>query len=400
MKKLLYIILPLLLWSCLETDVENKNPYADDMHKLTISLRLPAEYKGLDLTGVSIELRDNANGATYKGVSDNTGKASVYVLNGVYSATLAAEISSERFNASLSGIIVDDEDTDVEMKLLSSKTGEILIKEIYCGGCLKLPAQGSYNLDSYMILHNNTDHTLYLDSLCFATLDPYNSNSSSVWKSDIDFAPLIQAVWQFPGDGMSHPLESGKDAVISIFGAIDHSSQYPLSVNLNKPDYYVCYNPGLFPNTNYHPAPGNNISEDHILDVVMKMGKANAYTFSVNSPAVVIFKSVGCTMTEFINAPGNVVTKKGSDDKIICLPNDWIIDGVEVFNGQQTNNKKRINASVDAGYITLSNVHESKTLMRKVDESLSEFIGFEVLMDTNNSSNDFYERQSQSLHED
>lgn len=399
MRILTYIIPALLLLSsCI--DLENGNPYAEDMHRLSISLQLPPDYQGLDLSGINVEIRDNANGVTYNGISDNTGTIRLDVLNGVYSATLAATISYEQFNASLSGIIVGGTDCHTVMNLLHSRTGDIVIKEIYCGGCLKLPAQGNYNTDSYIILHNNTDHTVYLDSLCFATLDPYNSNASSQWNPDDDFSPLIQAVWQFPGNGTSQPLESGRDAVISIYGAIDHSSQYPLSVNLNKPDYYVCYNPGLFPNTSYHPAPGNNIRQDHIMDVVMKMGKANAYTFSVNSPALVIFKSVGCTMKEFVNVPENIIQKPGSDDRIIRLPNDWIIDGVEVFNGQQTNNRKRINASVDAGYVTLSNVHESKTLMRKVNEEKSEALGYEVLIDTNNSSTDFYERQSQSLHED
>ena len=37
--------------------------------------------------------------------------------------------------------------------------------------------------------------------------------------------------------------------------------------------------------------------------------------------------------------------------------------------------------------------------MRKVDESQSAASGYEVLMDTNNSMNDFYEREKQSLHE-
>lgn len=394
----MFILTMFLCVSCI--DLSENNPYATELHRLSITLGLPSEYAGLNLSGVSVELRDNANGASYTGVSDKDGVIAVDVMNGVYTATVATEISYERFNGSLSGIIVDGKDCSARMDLLHSRTGDILIKEVYCGGCLKLPAQGYYNLDSYVILHNNTDHTLYLDGLCFATLDPYNSNASSVWDKDIDFAPLIQAVWQFPGDGTSHPLESGKDAVISVYGAIDHSSQYPLSVNLNKPDYYVCYNAGLFPNTTYHPAPGSNIREDHILDVVMKMGKANAYTFSVNSPAVVIFRSEDCTMNEFVNVPEHIIQKPGSDDRIICLPNEWIIDGVEVFNGQETNNKKRLNASVDAGYVTLSNTHESKTLMRKVNEARSEALGYEVLVDTNNSSTDFYERQNQSLHEE
>ena len=37
--------------------------------------------------------------------------------------------------------------------------------------------------------------------------------------------------------------------------------------------------------------------------------------------------------------------------------------------------------------------------MRKADESLSAEQGFEVLQDTNNSTEDFYERETQSLHQ-
>jgi len=36
--------------------------------------------------------------------------------------------------------------------------------------------------------------------------------------------------------------------------------------------------------------------------------------------------------------------------------------------------------------------------MRKTDEVISEAFGFEVLQDTNNSTEDFYESETQSLH--
>lgn len=400
MRRLIYLILPaLFMCSCM--DLENDNPYSQDLHTLKVQLVLPDEFRGLPLDGIPVEIRDNANGAVFSRTSDSDGIVDIVLPNGVYSATLAATVDYELFNGSAGGIVVDGKDCSIEIRLLHSRTGDILIKEIYSGGCMKLPAQGTYNQDSYVMLHNNTDHTVYLDSLCFATLDPYNSNASAVWTEEqiSQFAPLIQAIWQFPGNGTSYPLASGKDAVISVYGAIDHTAQYPLSVNLNRPDYFVCYNPTLFPNTSYHPAPGDSIREDHILNLPIKMGKANAFTFSMNSPAVVIFKTVGCSLEEFISKSENVIQKPGSDDRIVCLPNDWIMDGVEVFNGQQTNNKKRISASVDAGYVTLSNVHESKTLMRKVNDARSQTLGYEVLIDTNNSSSDFYERQVQSLHE-
>jgi len=386
-----------MLSSCL--NLEDSNPYQANLHQVELQLVLPAGFNDLKLEGVMAELKDNANGLVFEGVSDSRGVISINVPNGVYSATLSAEIDNEIFNASKQGIVVSGKPATGTLNLLHSKTGDIVIKEIYCGGCMKLPVQGVYNADSYIIVHNNSDKLQYLDGLCFATVDPYNSNSSTVWPEESTFAPLIQAVWQIPGDGSSHPLNPGEDAVIVVYGAIDHSATYPLSVNLDKEDYFVCYNELSFWNTSYHPAPGANIRKDHILDVVLKMGKANAYTFSINSPAVVIFRAENQSIKDFVSSSDNVIQKSGSDDRIVCLPNEWIIDGVEVFNGQATNNKKRISASVDAGYVVLSNTHESRTLMRRVNETKSQKLGYEVLVDTNNSSRDFYERQSQSLHE-
>lgn len=84
-----------------------------------------------------------------------------------------------------------------------------------------------------------------------------------------DFAPIVDCIWQFGGNGTSFPLAPGADAVIAVNGAIDHAAQYPLSVNLNKPGYFACYNNVYYRNTMYHPAPGDQISRDHYLDVVI-----------------------------------------------------------------------------------------------------------------------------------
>ena len=40
-----------------------------------------------------------------------------------------------------------------------------------------------------------------------------------------------------------------------------------------------------------------------------------------------------------------------------------------------------------------------ENMFRRTDETQTEAMGYEVLMDTNNSSDDFYERDEQSLHE-
>ena len=54
---------------------------------------------------------------------------------------------------------------------------------------------------------------------------------------------------------------------------------------------------------------------------------------------------------------------------------------------------------MDAGYATLSSTFNSLSLARRTDTEASEAEGFEVLMDTNNSSADFVELEKQSLRE-
>ncbi len=398
MRKYLTIILLSVLAavSCLRLD--ESNPYEADLQELSINLQMPEGYEGADLSDVTVTLTDINSDASYEAQSDASGTARLSLPGGLYRATVGSLIADERFNGSKGGIILGGAPLSVDLQLRRSASGDILIKEIYCGGCMKLPEEGTYHTDSYIILHNNSDHTVWLDSLCFGTLDPYNSNSAAVWDEDIEFSPVIQAVWQFPGEGKTYPLSPGEDAIVAVYGAIDHSAHYPLSVNLNRSDVFTCYSPTYFPNATYHPAPGDKVSRDRFLNVVIKTGKSNAYTFSINSPALIIFRAQGQTIQEFVSGSDNVINKPGSSyDRIVCVPNDWVIDGVEVFNGQSSTNTKRVNASIDASYVTLSNVHEGRTLMRRVNESRTEQLGYEVLVDTNNSGYDFYERETQSL---
>ena len=95
-----------------------------------------------------------------------------------------------------------------------------------------------------------------------------------------------------------------------------------------------------------------------------------------------------------------MIQKPGSTiDRVVKIPNEWILDGVEIYYGGSSNNKKRLSPSIDAGYVTQSALYDGKTLFRRTDEEASNEAGYEILEDTNNSSNDFYEREKQSLHD-
>lgn len=404
MKKIIYILTTLFLTaSCL--DLNSSDPYQATLNVLTVTADWSVD--GLERSGALVKVEDMNTGSAYSSVTDEAGMAEFTLPDGLYRVNLSGQSEDMVFNAAADKVALSCDRT-LTLSLAVSKAGTIVIKEIYCGGCKRLPQEGDYQYDKYFILHNNDFRVQYLDGLCFGTLSPNNSNGANPWVSAggdglsslPDFLPVIQAVWKFPGDGDDFPLQPGEDAVVCLCGAIDHAAQFPLSVNLNKPDYFVCYNTTYFPNTTYHPAPGDRISADRYIDVVVKTGKANAYTFSINSPTLVLFRPEDTTIEDYVRLADTIIPVPGSNvDNVVKIPFEWVVDAVEVFNGTSSSNTKRLVPSLDAGYVTLSDIYLGHTLMRRTDEARSASSGYEVLVDTNNSMNDLYERETQSLHE-
>ena len=366
--------------------------------------------------GVSVYLENIGNGATYRTETGADGKAVFPAVLGRYRVVARREAEVPGQGGGLEKVIyvgardnirVDNQDLELPLPLFETAPSTLVITEAYFGGCKKLPYEGDYQSDQYLLLHNNSAEDQYLDSLCVGCLAPYNSSATNHWVKPgpdgglvyEDYAPIIQAVWQFPGNGTNFVLHPGEDAVLCFRGAIDHTRQFPLSVNLDKSDYFVTYDIQNFPNPTYHPAPGPNIRADHYLIMVKKMGIANAYTISVNSPALVIFRTKGITVQDFVEDESNIEQVPNSQDKVVKLPWEWIVDGAEAFVASSNNNIKRLHPRVDGGYVTFSQSFLGHTIFRRKDDIMSAQSGYEVLYDTNNSSFDFYEREVQSLHE-
>ena len=404
MKRLSAILLALTLWACTG---EYHSPWPDSLVTLSVNVFYPEDYAHSVHEGASVRVEEVSSGALYAAKTDRNARAELLLPPGIYRISCHDRNGRDLFNGTSDKMVVTQSCT-VDLNLSHSLAGTLVIKELYTGGCSKAPEEGVYQSDQYVIIHNNDTETTYLDSLCFGTLSPYNSTAVNYWVEHDpetggtifpDFAPVVTVVWQIPGDGSRFPLGPGEDAIIALRGAIDHAAQYPLSVNLNRPDVFVCYNPTYFPNTLYHPAPGDKVQPERYAKVVFKRGTANANTVSMASPTFVLFRAHGMPIEEYVELPDVVQTAKGnSADHVVKVPYGWIVDGVEVFDGRSTGNAKRLSPAADAGFATLSDVSKGHTVRRKVDETASAENGFEVLMDTNNSSNDFYESEIQSLH--
>ena len=371
------------------------------LNTLKVTAMYPEGYSSFRRAGVEVTAENVSNGYLFRGETSDDGSATITLPNGIYRVSVSDRIGTSIFNGASDRVRVCDGNESIDLPLVYSKAGTLVIKEVYTGGCSKFPQEGTYQSDKYFIIHNNDSRTAYLDSLCFGTLFPWNSTSSNPWSDNpaytLDNVVIGQAIWQFGGDGTTFPLAPGEDAVVVLCGAIDHSMQYPLSVNLNNEDYFVVYNLTYLTMTSYHPAPGDRIRQERIIGCPEYFGQAKAVTISMNSPTLVLFRAEGMTIQEYLSShPQSQVP--GGSEKVRPIPVEWVIDGMEAFNGASVSNSKRLSTKVDAGYVSFSEVYKGRTLMRRTDEAASAEKGYEVLMDTNNSTTDFYERETQSLH--
>lgn len=398
----------ILLGTGCNATLDPEKRYDRTLCQLNVELKYPAPYEKYAREGVRVTISDIKSQNVYVSETDNNGCVSFNIPQGYYNIVASDKVSTTLFNGSSPQVRVVEDLLDFRIDMEVSYASSIVIREIYFSGCTKYPVEGTYQNDKYVIIHNNASSVYYLDGLCFGMVDPYNSTGTNVWTSVDpntgqvvypDFLPIADCVWQIKGSGTDFPLQPGGDAVIAINGAIDHSAQFPNSVNLNRSDYFVLYNEVLYPNTSYHPVPGDQIRQDHILELLVKVNASNAYPFSNLCPTAILYKAQGCTMAEYIQEENVIIPKPGATNgaRVVMIPVDWALDAVEVYTGQSSDNRHRLPSRLDAGAITFYGQKQGHVVSRKVDENLTSELGYTVYVDTNNSDNDFVELDTQSI---
>lgn len=389
------------------TSFDDAHPYEADLLTLEIASIYPAGYESAAQSGVAVKASEITNGNSYTARTDAAGRASFRMPRGVYRIAVADRREDAIFNGALEEVrLTGNTPQRLELLLFRSVPGTLVIKEIYCGGCPMTPATGNLQNDQYVILHNNDNRTQYLDDLCFGIVAPSASGANNNWVTTVDgelkfqeFAPVFECVWQFGGKGNDFPLAPGEDAVIAIRGAVDFTQDFPLSVDLNRPEYFATFSRLHFENEKLNLTPGDKIQPSHLLQVVKKTGVSKAYSLSINSPAVIIFRpEEGLDFDAYLDDDSRcVATDPAGSAKCIKVPWEWILDGVEVF--YSTNNHKRLKTEIDAEAFSFSVTFQRHTIHRKLDETATAANGYPIYVDTNNSSADFYERPTQSLNE-
>ncbi len=316
---------------------------------------------------------------------------------------------------------------------------QIIIKELYNGGCPKDAGTGAFQMDKCIILYNNCGQQAVVNNLGFAIGTPYNGHANNnnfnedgslVYEAE-GFTPAQNGIWYYPGALVIEPYSQ---VVINCMSAIDNTQTYSQSVNYANADYYCMYDPESgYDLASYYPTPADVIPTSHYLKAI-KYGQGTAWMLSMSSPALFIFQVQGMSTADYFNDANNLWYSVGEQqtpvNACVKVPNEWIIDGMEVFdNSRVSDSQKRLTADIDAGYVGLTN-KLGHVLYRNVDKEATEALpenagklvynyslGVDqstdpstidaeasmkqgahiVFLDTNNSTADFHERQKCSL---
>lgn len=354
----------------------------EDVKIFDIKVQLAYESAPKAVENVAIVLADAA-GISYDGVTDATGTAAFKVPAGRYTATSAAfkevvEGVVYTYSGSNNAVAVIDE-TTVSFRIGLNKLTkqQIIIKELYCGGCPSTVAGTSFTGDSYVVLYNNSEIEADATNIAIGILAPYGSNQSNkYYNSDNvllyekeDWVPAIGGIWSFNSTVKIAPYSQ---IVVSVFGAVDHTATYPASVNLGKAEYYAMVKNTQYNNKKY--VVSDAIPAAHYLTCV-PFTQGNAWALSVNSPAVFIMKATKEeveAMSKNTEAFDHTLGTSAAHN-VVKVKKSSIVDALEVWNGAKpvSESKYRLSPDLNSGYVMMTNVL-GYSIYRNVDKAATE----------------------------
>jgi hypothetical protein len=439
-KSLLYVMISALLltYSCKDKDDDEIKTF-----NVKIQLIYPADYQAT--AGINVKLENTLTQASFDAQTNDGGIAEFIVTAGTYEASVTEKrvsgLNTVLLNGIKSNLIISDAWTGNEitqLPLSESKTNQLVIKELYIGGCQRNDGSGSFAYDKYVILYNNSDEVATLENVCLGMVNPYNSQASNadiidgkLFYEAEGWIPAGTGIWTFR---QTVTLNPGKQIVIALTNALDNTVTYSNSINFSNPDYYCTYDIEQYPNTTYYPSPVQTIPTSHYLKAY-HYGTGNAWPLSVTSPAFFIFKTEDVSPADFAADADRTNLYNNSTTQVRKkVPVEWVVDGIEVYAQGNAANKKRLTAAVDAGYVEHTNTR-GYSLYRNVDKEATEAIegntgklvynyalgtagviengttdpsGIDaeasikagariIYKDTNNASNDFHQRSRASL---
>jgi hypothetical protein len=388
------------------------------------------------LTGIKVKIKNQLNSSELAQSSDNNGlaifnsvspgvyniEATIAVQKAQYESITGLPLSTDSvvFNATLTNTTLNSSTNNtVELKLAFGKIGDWVIKQIYYAG--SHTTNGALYRDQFVEVYNNSNKVLYADSLYVAEIFGSNTVSPDYTKGyyindgalkgqydwtkalgmsagigAVDKFTYIKSLYRVPGNGTTYPIQPGQSFVIAQT-ALNHKAPYTSTTNttisIKDPSLTVDLSGAEF-----EVYLGNVISNPINSDID-NPGVPNLAVLTyfgrdwvMDNPgrdAFAIFKTSVDIPTAWKKYPDPSVAAIDADtDLHYQVPNSAIIDAVEIQHSTPSSRvPKRLISTLDAGaYNVPGGQYSSQSAIRKTAKTVS---GRKILMDTNNSTNDF-----------
>ena len=361
---------------------------------ISIQLQMPSEFKADDFAGHEVVMALGNHRLT--ATTDQHGLATFEgLIPDVYDISCAWELTGDDYHrltadaqvvsgATVSGSINARLIKEAETILLPTNLSinrDILIGKVYYAGS-KDNNNRTYMAGKYVELYNQSDDPCDVSGLYIGLVEAESKQAytlENLHDAYADSVVLLKQVFRIPADA-PHSVAAG-GTVLIVNSAIDHVANGNDRENdLTDADFEAKDASGRMQNNPATPA----------LELIYTMypSVSNMNLVQSGPCGVVIFRTDDdVTLWPRVYAYG-----KTSGNQWLLLPKRYIVDGVEVLNNKSTGidvATKRLYDDIDAGYayINATSGWNGEAVYRKTAKQAAD--GHAILMDTNNSSNDF-----------
>lgn len=432
MRKLIFtLFIALALTSCKKDRTPDTKPV--DV-KIKVSYDIIAGSYTLPVNNVKVKITNINTGSGQELATDENGTITFKSVSaGTYDVDAVFEISASDYSR-ITGVVVEDKvifnasqkaklitpdfSDLVELKLITGKTGDWVIKQVYYTGSDN--TNGAVFRDQFLEFYNNTDKVLYADSLYFGQLWGRQSTSSVNvntltngqldWSKSVNMPAGINAnsdyvymrsLFMIPGNGKQYPVQPGTSIVVAQT-AINHKSPFTgtdgktisvrnpeLTIDLSTANFETYYG-DMFIAEGGKPFPSDvdNLDVPNV-QIITYYGK-DMILDNLGRDSYIIFKVDGSQKVKEwpqYNEPLKT-TPPSTAAKYTQVPVKYIIDGIDVQpNTADDRIPKKLGAVIDAGFTFAPlGKYTSQSIIRKTDKTIN---GRRILKDTNNSKEDF-----------
>ena len=333
-------------------------------------------------------------------VTDASGKALFHnIIPDMYDISTSWSISADEYHSatnnqdavsgamiagSVNSCLISGEGT-IQLKTNLSANRDIVIGKVYYAGS-RDKNNRNYLAGKYIELYNQSDDTIDVSGMYIGLTEAESTIAytlDNIHTAFADSVVLLKQVYRIPA-GSPYMVAPGGTVVICN-SAIDHTTNDDYENDLTDADFEVKDVTGKYQNNPSTPA----------MEMIYQIYNGTSVMNLVQSGpmGVVIFR----TDDDVASWQKVYPYGKTAGNQWVLCPVRHILDGMEALRNSSSGidvKTKRLNDKIDAGYtyINATSGWNGETVYRKTMKRAAD--GHKILVDTNNSSNDFNVSQS------